>query len=270
MSSLLNSNIQRNLFTLPAFTNNVKGQFVVRPTGSPNLVGVSGFIFDIISTEEVFLDADITDHYIEDNTSIQDQIALRPEKFILSGYVGELTNNVQSGFLSILTTVQSFGTIPGFGPSFSNQATKTYAKFSEVASKVGNVINQAQNIFSLFSGISTTATKQQKVFQYFYNLWLTRQLCEIETPYGILKNMAIESVRSKQDENTRLMSDFAVTFKAIRFANTKVTTSTGADLSSVTERAEQVLKENPDNSGSTTGTITYNSIIGQSASLLDN
>ena len=48
------------------------------------------FIFDIDGTVTHQLESDITDHYVEDNTAVQDHIALRPEKITLKNYQGEL------------------------------------------------------------------------------------------------------------------------------------------------------------------------------------
>jgi len=266
--SPISTNVQSNVSTLPALVSNVTSQFIVRPTDNPSLIGVSGFIFDLIGTEEFSLDSDITDHYTENNSAIQDHIALRPEKFMLSGYVGELSNNFSNFFLNILTEAQSFGTVLGLAPKFSIQATQVYNSIAAVTSSVAAVVNQAQNIYSLFSGVSTTANKQQNAFQYFYNLWLSRQLCEVETPWGILQNMAIENVRVKQDEQTRIISDFTVTFKAIRFANTLSLTSTGADLSTLVGQPLQTLQETPDNSGITSGLAVPSTTLVSAASTL--
>lgn len=267
MDSPLSSNVQSNLPTLPSFINSV-AQAVVTFSGAPNRIGVSGFIFDIIGTEEMSLDSDITDHYLEDNTAIQDQIAVRPEQFTLSGYVGELAQNKPNTFTSILTTLQAFGPVPALLTAFSTQAAQVYLRLANIASSNRDPINKAANIYSLFSNISTTVNKQQNAFQYFYALWQTRQLCEVETPWGIFVDMAILNVRVKQDELTREVSDFSVTFKKMRFAKTLKTTITGVNLSLLADRAKQVLQEFPDANGWTLGTNTNNSVLSQYASLL--
>lgn len=273
----LNPNVQTNLKTLPNLVSNVQSQFpdliknvtnnfIVRPSG--NTIGVSGFVFDVIAREEIMVESDITDHFIEDNSSIQDHIALRPERFILSGFQGELRDIFSNAFLSILTTVQSFGTVGGLAPEFSAQAAQVYSQISSVASKVGNVFNQAQNIYDIFLGRSTTANRQQQAFQHLYNLWLARQLCQIETPYGILNDMAIEHIRAQQDESTRLVSDFEVTFKRIRKATTTNSSVTGQSLNSVTGRAAQILKDTAVNNGSTAGLKAPGNLLTQSFSSL--
>lgn len=219
MTTPYNSNVRTNLPNLPTLIENVVSQYIVRP-GSPQQVGISGYVFSIVGGEEMIVDADVTDHYLEDNTAVQDHIALRPEKFVLSGYVGELKDIFQFTFLSILTNIQSLGTIFGLAPEFSIQATQVYGEIASVASKVGEVFNQAQNIYDIFTQNATTATKQQEAFKYFYDLQRSRILCQVETPYGKFDDMVIESIRARQDESTRLVSDFSITFKKIRTTQT--------------------------------------------------
>lgn len=269
MGSPLSSNILSNINTLPKFVTSA-AQAIVTVSGNPSRIGVSGFIFDIIGVEEMGLESDITDHYTEDNNSIQDQIALRPEQFTLSGFVGELASNPGNPFTSILTTLQAFGPIPAMLTAFSIQAGQVYNRLATIATNGQDVINKAANIYTLFSDLSTTTDKQQNAFQYFYHLWLNRQLCEVETPWGIFEDMAILSIKARQDEDTSEISDFAVTFKRMRFASTTQLTLTGADLSSTTGRVTQVLQSTPDNSGSTAGVVTDSSLINKTASYLDN
>ena len=51
-----------------------------------------GFLFNILGEEVVTLTADATDHYVEDNSAIQDHIALKPITITLHGYIGEVNN----------------------------------------------------------------------------------------------------------------------------------------------------------------------------------
>jgi hypothetical protein len=200
--------------------DSILDQYIVRPTGGEFSNGVNGFVFDVLGDEEMILDSEITDHYVEENYAIQDHIARHPERFVLRGYVAELTDLFSFSALSILTNIQSLSSIGGFLPEFSEQATEAYAKIADVVSKVGEVINQARNVFDMFSNFDTSATKQQRAYNYFYTLWLSNTLCTVETPYGILTDMAIESVRALQRSETRFVSDFTVTFKKIRVTST--------------------------------------------------
>lgn len=256
----LNPNIQTNLKSLPDLVKNVVNQTIVTIPGlggkfdPGNRIGVSGFVFDIVAKESIVLESDITDHWLEDNTAVQDHIALRPIRFTLTGYVGEIRDIFQGSFLSVLTTLQSFGTVAGLAPSFSAQAAQVYGKVASVASKVGNVYNQAKNVYDVFFGSNTTANRQQEAFQYFEKLWESRILCQVETPYGVLDNMAIESVQAMQDEDTRQISNFSVTFKKINKATTTKVLAKG--------RAQQIIKEAV-NSGTTSGLALPGTFINQ-------
>ena len=54
---------------------------------------VSGFLFDVKGRDELTLASNITDHYVENNSAIQDHIALKPITIRLNGFVGELKNS---------------------------------------------------------------------------------------------------------------------------------------------------------------------------------
>jgi len=69
------------------FTNELLNKFVVKTASS---FGISGFVFDIREDENITLKADITDHFVEDNSTIQDHISLKPIKISLRGFVGDL------------------------------------------------------------------------------------------------------------------------------------------------------------------------------------
>ena len=234
--------------------DNVVNQYIVRPTGGLDSSGINGFVFDILDNEEMILDSDITDHYVEANYAIEDHIARRAEHFTLRGYVGEVSNIFSKSFLNILTNIQSLSSIGGFLPEYATQATEVYSKVQDVASKVGSVLNQAQNVYDMFTNSSTTATKQQNAYNYFYNMWLSRTLCTVETPFGILTDMAIENLRALQKGDTKFISDFSITFKKIRITNTTsfgpVLENTLANTSS--GRLADMLSSIKNN-GSTTG-----------------
>lgn len=231
MTNIDPTNPQAVLQTKANLLSQVVNQFIVRPTGNPNLGGVSGFIFDIISSERVQLNSDITDHYVEDNISVQDHIALRPEHFTLRGYVGELNDVLERALISAVTTTQRLSIVNSFIPTFTTQALQLYSQVADVAARVKQGINQAQNLYDLFTQKSTNATKQQRGYNYFKSIWISRQLLTVETPWEIFEDMAIESVSSEQDETTNMVTNFSVTFKRIRTTKTLVS----FDLSKVAD-----------------------------------
>ncbi len=218
--------------------NNVVNQFIVKPTGSPGYIGSRGFVFDIIGDENAMFDSDITDHYVEENYAIQDHIALRPAKFTLSGYVGELTDIFQMVFLNILTTIQSLGGIADYTPKFAAQATQVYNAIAGIASQVGTVLNQASNLYQTITGRNTLNSKQQVAYDYFVQLYMNRTLCTVETPWAVWPKMAIESIRILQRDGNKFVSEFSITFKQIRIVSTQSYTPMNLSLSN-TEEAQR-------------------------------
>lgn len=211
---------QQNIFqNAKNLVSNTVNQFIVRPLGSPNLDGVSGFLFDILEDEEVVLESIITDNYVEKNISIQDHIALRPLRFTLKGFVAELVNSIPENLAEIFIATQALPTLGGLTPQFAPQDQQFYAKVNNLSQSFQNVVNQTKNLYALFTGASTNVGKQQQGFQFFYQMWQTKQLCSVETPFGKFDNMAIESVRAIQSGATRDISDFTVSFKIIRIAS---------------------------------------------------
>ncbi len=245
-------------------------QFIVRPLGSPNLTGISGFLFDILDDEEIVLESDITDHYVEANYAVQDHISLRPIRFTLRGFVGEVEDKFSSTLAAIFTQIESLETLGGLLPQFNTQDAQFYAKINDTAQKVSNVISQAQSVYQLFNNASTTQNKQQNAYQYFYKMWKTRQLCSVETPFDVFESMAIESVRALQTGETKFISDFTITFKQIQTVNSvKVINTVGSlitqNLGSVSNNSLvaggrlQTAVSAPVNLGNTSGISTNSS-----------
>lgn len=208
--------IQSGLAGAKNFIATAANRITVKPTGDKDTRGINGFVFDIVADESVSFESDITDHYVEDNFAVQDNIALRPLRISVRGFVGEVVDVYPSQLLGILSNIQSLQGLTGYTPAFTQQATQVYTKIAGVAAQVGTYISQAQSLFSIFGGNSTQATKQQKAYQAFYAFWRSRRMCTVETPFGIFRDMAIESVTASQSAETKLVSDFSVSFKKIR------------------------------------------------------
>ena len=208
------------------FLGNVVNKVVVKITGGKNSTGINGFVFDVTGDEEMQFDSDITDHYIEKNSSIQDHIALKPRRYTVSGFVGELSDKLAQTISNALSTVTGLSIVGPYLPQWSEQATQLYAKVGaevqQAASFAQHAVNAADGIYALFQGASTTLTKQQAAYFCFLNLWQNQRymqlnLCTIETPWDTLYNMAVENVRILQKDSSNMVSEFSVTFKEMRF-----------------------------------------------------
>ena len=203
--------------------------------------GINGFVFDFLGEEEVTFESDITDHYVEDNTAIQDQISLKPETITTHGFIGEL-NDVPPAALAILqAAANKLTAIGAYAPQLSataliayNDAFEAYQTAANVAntaisawSSIGNAISgsDGQSVIGssgLTGGLDGISNQnlQQTYFQQFYYYWRNRVLFTVQTPWAVFQNMAILRLRAVQDETTNTITDFEITFKMIRVAST--------------------------------------------------
>lgn len=192
-------------------------QYVVSPL---NAFGLGGFLFDVEGEEINTLTSEITDHYLEDNTTIQDHIAVRPTKITLKGYVGELVYNNSDGGVggALATLTQKLTTLDQYLPQLSAAATQL--KGSIDAGNLGNLgnisVSDAANYWALVQNLAPSSTKQMQAYSYFKALWQQKILVGVQTPFEFLTNMAIESIVAVQPENSKFIADFSITLKQIR------------------------------------------------------
>lgn len=209
-------------------------------------------LFHYEGEQTVALESDITDHFIEDNTAIADQIALKPEIVTTHGFIGEL-NNVPPKALALLqflankltavdayTPVLSQTALIAYNEAFlayqvaQNVITAGVSAWSSLTGQDGeNVIgsNGIGNQFNADTGeVKNNQSKQQIAFQQFYGYWRSRTLFTVQTPWAVFQNMAIKSLRAIQDAETRMITDFEVQFKMMRFASTTSTAGIAAIL----------------------------------------
>ena len=92
---------------------------------------------------------------------------------------------------------------------------------ASVAQSAGNASpgGGPSSLFEYYANKAPAGTTAQALaLGFFYQMWRGRQLCSVETAWGVLTNMAILSVRPEQPEETRGATNFTVTFKKVRFA----------------------------------------------------
>lgn len=191
---------------------------IVRPDNPPP--GIAGFLFDVVEDDSSDLESDITDYYIEDNTSIQDHIALRPETVTISGKTAELVRaSVQNKPISRINNPLPL--VPGMTPELTPEAEQNELAAQAETEQGQNAVTSTQSLWGYYNANSPqqpNQTKQSYIYGYFYQLWKGRQLCTVETPWGFFTNMAIQSISATQGAETRVVSSFSITFKKIRVA----------------------------------------------------
>lgn len=195
-------------------------------------------LFHYEGEQSVSIESDITDHFVEDNTAVQDQIALRPEVVNTHGFIGELNDIAPPALALAKTLADKLTIISPYTPALSTTALIAYSEAFLLYQVANNAINSAVAAWSSVTGTGgesvidstglvpqTNQNKQQIAFQQFYGFWRERRLFTVQTPWAVFKNMAIKSLRAVQDAETRVITDFEVSFKMIRTA--KTATSSG-------------------------------------------
>ena len=191
--------------------------FLVAPEKLQNEV----YIFDTRGDEEVTLESDITDNWVEDNSTMQDHIGLKPVSITLSGYVGELKTTPRTEEKAVYETTSSITqAVSPFLPSLTTQSQYIFNRAQEVYDiykKANQTVDRIENTLAKIP-VPEEASKQQQAFGKFYEMWTTRQLSTVYTPFGAFNSMAIEKINAKQSEDGVYVSEFSVTFKKVRIA----------------------------------------------------
>ena len=207
--------------TQGGYLNALTKRAVIKPATAK---GISGFVFDYDGETEIQLDSDVTDHYVEDNTAVQDHVSLRPRRITLHGYVAELVFRKPAGLLGLLGSAQSGLTQLNayLGVNTPQMAQKIGSAITAATSAL-NTLNQtvarAQNIIGLFSRAGASPTKQQLAYSRLEALWWSRSIVTVETPFAYFRSMIIEALSFSQDPETKTWSEISVTLKEFRTAD---------------------------------------------------
>jgi hypothetical protein len=177
-------------------------------------------VFNYEGEQVVNLESDITDHYIEDNTTIQDQIALKPEIIQTHGYIGELNDVIPKAVQPLKIAADKLTAVVAYEPTLTLTALIVLQQAQFAYQVASQSINAGVAAWSSITGSSKVQSKQQAMFQQFYGYWQKRTLFTVQTPWGIFQDCAIMGLRAIQDAETRVITDFEVRFKKLRFAKT--------------------------------------------------
>lgn len=189
-----------------------------------NAFGLGGFVFDIEGETSVNLTTEITDHYLEDNSAVQDHIAIRPKKAVLKSYVGELIyREDDSTDTFVQKAVQKLTTLFAYRPPIARAAQQAIdfirdGNISDIS--LDNItletINKTTDYWAFVKNLGGGTSRQQQAYMYFKGLMEGKYLVSVQTPFEFMNNMAIESIVAIQGEGSRFISDFSITLKQIR------------------------------------------------------
>lgn len=200
-------------------------KYIVAPL---NAFGLGGFVFDIEGENTTNISTDITDHYLEDNTAIQDHIAVKPLRVTLTNYVGELVFRRDKSTDTLLQKVtQKLTVLNQYLPDVSKgvqQAEKIFASdnplqgASDIFQQSNLQLPDLANLWALTKNLNASSSRIVQAYQYFKALATQKVLIGLQTPFEFLPNMAIETVMAISPAETNDIANFAITLKQIRTA----------------------------------------------------
>lgn len=241
------SGLSNLILVSPQHTIGYQPQNPFTSNGTPQVAQLPpAILFHYEGEQKIRLQNDITDHYVEDNSAIQDQITQRPVIVQTAGYIGELNDIVPPILAPLQTIAQKLTIISGLTPGLSATAILAFNEAVFLYATAQNAINSAVSTWSSLSGsggenvisgaglpssvfnpqtgaVSNNQTKQQVAFQQFYGYRASNTLFTVQTPWAVFTNMAIETLEAVQGAETTVISEFNVTFKQMRFAQTQNT-----------------------------------------------
>lgn len=188
---------------------------------------IGGFEFDYIGEEKISAGAEITDHYAEDNTFMQDHKSVKPTILIVRGFVAQTVFKTTS-LVSIIKALSS--ALTPVTPYIGTYSPGTAAAMVAAISQTDQIINQLQQIVGLGNTItklvgSSGITKIQAAYNTLDALRNQAIPFAVVTPWAVFGDpdndhgpMMIESLDMTSPEETRGWADITVRLKEIRVA----------------------------------------------------
>ncbi len=204
--------------------NGLTNKFVVSPIFN---LGVAGFVFDIPKETRIQLESESTDHFAEDNSAIQDHIALRPNIITTGGFVAELKFTKADPKQDKQKLVEKLVRLNSLVPVLTNAARSAknaidIAKTGEATVENLEATTQAGlDIFKAYKALNPPEGEQAKAFNFFRAMRDARQLVAVDTPWGFFSNLEIKTIIAVQSADSESVTDFSMVFKEFRTVQTQ-------------------------------------------------
>lgn len=197
--------------------------FTVAPQG---VLQIGPFAFDYEGDDNVSQASEITDHFVEDNTAVQDHIGIKPVRITLKGIVSELTfgRTLANTLLLALTSVenglsQTDAYLGKYTAGVTDTLLTTISQVENVAVQIEQGAARVAQIASYFIA-GPYKSKQQQAYATLSSLQLARVLFTVYTPFQVFSNMAIEDFDMTQPGFTKTQANITVRMKQLQFSNT--------------------------------------------------
>ena len=256
ISKLVESNLLNNtLNSVDLLSSVIDTAALVTPQED---VGFNGWLFHIPQDSSLEFNSNITDHYVENNKAVQDNVSLQPIEYTVTGLIGELNwrdvyDKTQQAvaavedklpILSILTPELTAQALQTF--NLVDKAYNTAKKLEKLAGDNNDdgvyeqFLKQAGKSFT--SAIPGKLKQQELAVNFFFWAWQGRKLFRVQTPWRIFENMVIKSCRANQSESGKTATNLVITFKQLNIINWKIVNKKIGMSRNATQTAAQVNK----------------------------
>ncbi len=237
--------------------------------------GINGFVFDQYDDDSIDVEAEVTDHFAEDNSFTQDMAAIHPIECTLSGFVGEIALPApNSGFGALFQGLETkLGTVSAFGGKYTpgglqkkiNAINGSLQSAQNYVNQVSQYLNQAQNLLGMFKS-GASKTRQQQSFSSLATLINSKVPVTITTPWAAFPNMLCISFHMDQGGETKDKSRVELKFKQIRLVPivSNLNKPTPQTIQATTSGRAQSGMQTPVSVGQTSGTPTSITTIASS------
>lgn len=216
--------------------------------------------FHTVTDDTINFQSNITDNWVENNTAIQDHIAISPVTITMRGLIGEQvysSKQAQDEYKSALMQANSVNArgkaIARFGDIYELKDNSKLTAISAYFPEVSNITQTAQSMWDRheasrkkaeriagiftgqannnlavkmndYSGLNSnlTESKLKQICEEIKDYWINRKSFVAQTPFGTFDNMYIQSVSLHQG-NENFIGDVSITLKQLRFAQTLTT-----------------------------------------------
>lgn len=223
--------VSKSVLAKSIFKNSIDiGTAVVNVIGG---TGIAGFKFNCPQREEIELENESTDNYLDSNEPVQDHIARKPVIITLQGLQGDYFYSANQIEDIIAQVTPALSLVKNFIPVLTNaaqqiKALKTFksANLYSVADGMLMTTVESNNLnytdlFQVFQNLYKITSAQSRAYFFFEALWKSKARITIETTWKSFDNMVLQSVKPIRDDNADI-TDFKATFKQMNFASTTV------------------------------------------------
>lgn len=221
------------------------GEAVVNVLGN---TGIAGFKFHVPEKEQVKMQNDVTDHYVDTNSPVQDHVARKPITITLNGFQGDYFYSVNKIEDTLAKVIPTLSLVKQFLPRLPDSTKQRLAKKYQQVTQTQKTPLALQNngteytlnsidLFKLFQDLYKLKSPQTRAFFFLETLWRTNAVFTVETTWKRYNNMLITDITPIRDNNADI-TEFSVSFKQINF-----TASLVENINNATGRTRQQLAQ---------------------------